>query len=150
MGVVTNVVASFAAARETFERIKDQQPSTQYITSIFKVLVPILHTLCWGARNGTHSLVDLLLAQAPYVKKYKTVFPHPTKKTGIYSSALDKTDKDMVRVKGEVTLKAKQEDWVLYDVTEKETVKFFTWAVPKTSLSSLCKGPRCTHATSRQ
>ena len=30
---------------------------------------------------------------------------------------------------------------MLYDVAEKETAKFFAWAVPKTYLSALCKGP---------
>ena len=47
MGVVTDVVASFTAARESLERIKDQQMPNQYITSILEVLVPILYTLCW-------------------------------------------------------------------------------------------------------
>ena len=45
MGVVTNIVASFAAARKTFKKIEDQQPSKHYITSIFKVLVSILYAL---------------------------------------------------------------------------------------------------------
>jgi hypothetical protein len=43
-------------------------------------------------------------------------------------------------VKGEATHKSKEEDWVLYDVAEKETAKFFAWAVPKTYLSALCEG----------
>ena len=43
---------------------------------------------------------------------------------------LDKTDKDIVHTKGKATHKAKQEDWVLYDVAEKERAKFFPWAVP--------------------
>lgn len=30
---------------------------------------------------------------------------------------------------------------MLCDVAEKEPAKFFAWAVPKTHLSALCKGP---------
>jgi hypothetical protein len=74
------------------------------------VLVPILYTLRWDTENKTQHLVGLLLAEAPYAKKYKAAFPRPTKRPGIYSSALGKEDKDVVRVKDEVTHKAKQED----------------------------------------
>ena len=116
MRVVTDVVASFTAAREPFERIKDQQPSDQYITSILKVLVPILYALRWDAENRTHNLVGLLLAEAPYVKKYKAAFSRPTTRPGIYIAALNKTDKDIVHTKGKTTHKAKQEDLVLYNV----------------------------------
>jgi hypothetical protein len=123
MGVVTIVVASFKAALETFKRIKDQQPSDEYITSILEVLVPILYALRWDVENGIHNLVCLLLAEAPHVKKYNEKFPLPTKRPGIYSTTLDKVGKEFVRVKGEATHKAKQEDWVLYDVVEKETGK---------------------------
>ena len=42
MRVVTDVMATFAAAHESFERTEDQQPSDQYITSILEVLVPII------------------------------------------------------------------------------------------------------------
>jgi hypothetical protein len=107
MGLVTDVVDSFAADRETFEWIEDQQPSDQYITSILKVLVPILCALCWDVENGTHNLVGLLLAEPPHVKKYKAAFPWLTKRPGIYSATLDKTDKDVVHAKGEATYKAK-------------------------------------------
>ena len=112
MGVVTNVVASFMAARESFERIKDHYPFDQYITSILKVLVPILYALCWDVENGTHNRVGLLLtlAEAPYVNTYKEAFPRPTKRPGIYSTTLDKEGKDIVRAKGKTTHKAKQED----------------------------------------
>ena len=68
-------MASFAAARETFERIEDQQVFDQYITSIPEVLVPILCALRWDVENGTHNLVGLLLAEVSYVKKYKAMFP---------------------------------------------------------------------------
>ena len=91
--------------------------------------------------NGTHNRVGLLLAEGPYVNKYKTSFPRPTKRPGIHSSTLPKEDKDVVCAKGEATHKATQEDWVLYAVAKKETVKLFAWDVPKTYLSALCKGP---------
>jgi hypothetical protein len=107
MGLVTDVMDSFAADRETFERIKDQQPSDQYITSIPKVLVPILYALRWDVENGTHNLMGLLLAEPPHVKKYKAAFPRLTKRPGIYSATLDENDKDVVRAKGEATDKAK-------------------------------------------
>ena len=82
MEVVTGVVASFAAARETFEQIENQQPSGQYITSILEVLVPILYALRWDVENRTHILVGLLLAEAPYVKKYKEPSLGPPKGQG--------------------------------------------------------------------
>ena len=85
MGVVTDVTASFEAARETFERIKDQQPSDLYITRILEVLVPIIYTLRYDMENGTHGLVGLLLAEAPYFKKCKAAFPWPTKSQGYTS-----------------------------------------------------------------
>jgi hypothetical protein len=123
MGVFTIVVASFTATLETFEQIEDQQLSDQYITSIIKGLVPILYALRWDVENGTHNLSGLLLTEAPRVKKYKEKFPLPTKRPEIYSTTLDKEDKEVVRAKGEAIQKSKQEDWVLYDVTKKETGK---------------------------
>ena len=141
MRAATNFVASFTAARKTFKQIEDQQPSNQYITSILKIRVPILYTLRWDVENGTHNLVGLLLVEAPYVKKHKEKFPRPTKRPGIYSTTLDKEDKEVVRVKGAANHKENQEDWALYEVSEKETAMFFAWAVPKRYLSALCEGP---------
>ena len=43
-------MASFAAARESFKCIEDQQPS-KYITSILEALVPIIYPLCWDVGN---------------------------------------------------------------------------------------------------
>ena len=105
MGVVTNVVASFTAACKSFGRIKDQQPSDQYITSILEVLVPILYASCWDVDNRTQHLVGLLLAEAPYAKKHKEEFPWPTKIPEIYSTTLNKEDTNVVRVKGDATHK---------------------------------------------
>ena len=105
------------------------------------MLVPILYDLCRDVENGSRNLVGLLLAVASYVKKHKEAFPRPTKRPEIYSMTLNREDKEMFCAKGKATHKAKQEDWVLYDVAEKETEKFFAWAVPKTYLSALCKGP---------
>ena len=79
MGIVTNGVASFLVPHKTFARIKDHQPSDQYITSTLEVLVSILYALRWNVGNRTHNLVRLLLVEAPYVKKYKAVFPWPIK-----------------------------------------------------------------------
>jgi hypothetical protein len=69
--------------------------------------------------------VGFLLAEAPYVKKYKEKFPRPTKWPGAYSTALNKEDKEVVPAKGNATHKVKQENWVLYDMAKKETAKFF-------------------------
>ena len=89
MGVVTDVVAFFAAADETFEGIKDQQLSDKYITGTLNVLMPLLYTLRWDAEKGTHNLVGLLLEEAPYVKKYEEKTSRLTKTPGIYSVTLD-------------------------------------------------------------
>ena len=79
----------------------------------------ILYAFRWDPENGAHNLVGLLLAEAPYAKIQKAAFPRPTKRPGIYSTTLDKEDKDVVHAKGNATHKAKQEDLVLYDVAEK-------------------------------
>ena len=106
IGVVTDGVASFVAACKTFEQVKDQQLYNQYITSILEVLVTILYALRLDVENGTHNLVGLLLAEAPYVKKYKAVFPRPITWSGIYSTTLDKEDEDVIRAKSEAAHKA--------------------------------------------
>jgi hypothetical protein len=103
MGVVTNVVASFVAAHGTFERIQDQQPFDQYIISILKVIVSIVYVLRWNVENGMHSIVELLLTDAPHVAKYKALFPWPISRPGIYSATLDTADKDVVHTKGRAT-----------------------------------------------
>ena len=72
-------MASFAAARETFERIEDQQLSDQYITNILEVLVPTIYALRGDVDNKTHNIVGLLPAEVPYAKKYNEKFPRPTK-----------------------------------------------------------------------
>ena len=51
--------------------------------------------------------MGLLLAKDSYLKRYKAKFPRPTKRPGIYSLTLGKTDKDVVSAKGEATHKAK-------------------------------------------
>ena len=82
-----------------------------------------LYFSCWGARRQEgHGSV-----------------PQAHKRPGIYNTTLDKEDTDVVCAKVEATHTVKQEDRVLYDVAEKETAKFFVWAIPKTYLSSLCK-----------
>ena len=101
--------------------------------------MPIPYALNWDVENRPHNRVGLLLTEAPYTKKYKAVFPWPMKRPGIYSTTLDKTDKDVVHKKEEGTHKAMQENWELYGVAEKETAKFFACAVPKTYLSTLCE-----------
>ena len=80
MGVVTDVMASFVTVCKTFDQSKYQQPFNQYITSILEVLVPILYALHWDVDNGTHNLVGLLLAEAPYVKKVQKNVPSAHKK----------------------------------------------------------------------
>ena len=82
--------------RESFRQIKDQQPSYQYITSILKVLVSIFYALRWKMENRTPNLVGLLLADAPYVAKYKAPLPQPTLRPVVYNPYLDKADKDVV------------------------------------------------------
>ena len=150
LGVGTDIVASFVSARETFERIMDQQPCNQYIMSILGVLMPILCALRWDVENGTHNLIGLLLVEAPYVKKYKAAFLWPTKRPGIYSTTLDKEDKDVAHATGEATHKTKQEDWVLYDVAEKETAKFFAWAARRRTYQPSERASQCTCAMLRQ
>ena len=121
-------MASVAATHKTSGKTKDQQPSNQYIMSILKVLVSIIYTLHWDMENKTHNLVGLLLEEVSYVNNYKKMFPWSTKRPEIYILTRVKTDKYVVHVKCNAAHKANQEAWVLYDVTEKETTQFFTWA----------------------
>ena len=83
----------------------------------------------------------LLLAEDAYVKKYKAAFPRPMKRPGIYSATIAKTTKEIVQAEDEATRKNKQEDWVLYDVVDQETLKFFAWAAPETYLSAFYEEP---------
>ena len=141
MGVVTNVVASFAAARKTFEQIEDQKSPDKYIADIFEVLVSIFYALHWDMENKTPDFTGLILVDIPYVTKYRASFPRPTSRPVICSTTLDKADKTVVQEKMRPTNKAKRGDYVPYNVAEEEALKLFTWAVSKTYLLALCKGP---------
>ena len=106
---MTNIIAKFEAAFETFETT-DKRPTDLYVTQIYDAIAKIFYPIRYSSVGDRHYLMGLINDYAAYTTKYSESFPRPAHQ-GIYASYTDTTkDSSLDSLKKEAIHKARIAD----------------------------------------
>lgn len=119
-----DITALFAGARDKIPPFIGQ-PTDQSIHDVKEVLLPILLEIPYDRSDGKHNLVGLLVDSADYIADYGAgeALPRP-KRLGAYPPNVSGTVSAGERAEIVAKHRASQDDYAVYDATERELRRF--------------------------
>ena len=110
MTSLTNIIAKFKAAFETF-KTTNERPTNFYVTQIYDAIAKICYSIRYNSVGARHNLMGLIENKATYTTKYGKLSPWPVR-LGNYASDINTTeDASLDSRKKEALHKAIVDNW---------------------------------------